>query len=125
MSLAGPHRDNYVFTMIKNGDSFDIRTFASQGEHKTFVVALKFSEYEYLKNKTESEYKGEPILLLDDLYSELDRNRKEKITNLLPKLNQVFLTTSDTGYLELLKQNFSNNELSAFHILNGTQKAAD
>ncbi|RPI19389.1 MAG: DNA replication/repair protein RecF [Ignavibacteriae bacterium] len=124
MSLVGPHRDNYVFTMLKNGNSFDVRTFASQGEHKTFIVALKFSEYEYLKNKTESEYKGEPILLLDDLYSELDRSRKEKITNLLPKLNQVFLTTTDTGYLELLKQNFKEDELSSFNIINGTQKAA-
>lgn len=124
MSLVGPHRDNYVFTMLKNGSSFDVRTFASQGEHKTFIVALKFSEYEYLKNKAESEFKGEPILLLDDLYSELDRNRKEKITNLLPKLNQVFLTTTEIGYLDILKQNFKDNELSAFHIINGTQETA-
>lgn len=124
MSLVGPHRDNYVFTILKNGSSFDVRTFASQGEHKTFIVALKFSEYEYLKNKTDSEFKGEPILLLDDLYSELDRARKEKITNLLPKLNQVFLTTTDTGYLDLLNKNFKENELSAIHIINGTQKAA-
>jgi DNA replication and repair protein RecF len=122
MSLAGPHRDNYVFRMQKNGNIFEMKAFASQGEHKTFLVALKLSEYSYLKEKIKDEYKGEPILLLDDLYSELDRHRKEKISKLLPQLNQVFLTTTDTAYLELLKNNFAENDISAFHIINGTQE---
>jgi DNA replication and repair protein RecF len=122
VSLAGPHRDNYVFRMQKNGNIFEMKAFASQGEHKTFLVALKLSEYSYLKEKLKDEYKGEPILLLDDLYSELDRNRKEKISKILPGLNQVFLTTTDTGYLEMLKNNFAEKDISAFHIINGTQE---
>lgn len=122
LSLAGPHRDNYIFRMEKEGNIFEMKAFASQGEHKTFLVALKLSEYSYLKEKLKDEFKGEPILLLDDLYSELDRNRKEKISKLLPQLNQVFLTTTDTAYLDLLKNNFAENDISAFHIINGTQE---
>jgi len=120
VTLAGPHRDNYEFKMKKNGKLFDVKAFASQGEHKTFIIALKLSEYMYLKDKLESSNAGEPVLLLDDLYSELDRNRISSISGLLPDFNQVFLTTTDSGYLEFIKKNFEIKDITAFKIVNGT-----
>jgi DNA replication and repair protein RecF len=119
VSMAGPHRDNYVFSMNKGGELFDVRTFGSQGEHKTFIVALKLSEFEYIKSNLENLNTGEPILLLDDVFSELDRNRVLKISSLLADYNQVFLTTTDYEYLDTLKETFGTN-YTAYQIINGT-----
>lgn len=118
ISLIGPHRDNYVFAMEKDGKVFDIKTFASQGEHKTFVVSLKLSEFGYMKENLRYTNKGEPILLLDDVFSELDKNRINKISSMITSYNQVFLTTTDHDYLKILKNDFT--DISAFQITNGT-----
>ncbi len=123
MSLAGPQRDNYAFAMRKNGDVFDLKSFASQGEHKTFLVALRLSEYIYLNDKLEGSNTGEPVLMLDDVFSELDKNRIEKISSLLPNFNQVFVTTTDKRYLNTLKKYFSDKDISVFNIVNGSIKA--
>jgi len=97
---------------------FDVRTFASQGEHKVFAVSLKLSEFEYIKSNLEHTTIGEPILLLDDVFSELDKPKIKKISSLMSSYNQVFLTTTDFDYLQLLKESFSN--INAYHIVNGT-----
>jgi DNA replication and repair protein RecF len=120
VTLAGPQRDNYVFQMKKNGNLFDLKSFASQGEHKTFIIALKLSEYMYLKDKLESVSSGEPILLLDDLFSELDKNRTDNISKVLPNFNQVFLTTTDIGYLKYIKKYSKSADIQVFNIVNGT-----
>jgi DNA replication and repair protein RecF len=118
ISLAGPHRDNYIFTMEKEGQMFDVRTFASQGEHKTFVVSLKLSEFGYIRSTLEHTGIGEPVLLLDDVFSELDKSRIAKIGALITSYNQVFITTTDYDYLEMLKNNF--NEIRSYQIINGS-----
>jgi DNA replication and repair protein RecF len=123
VSMAGPHRDNYIFKMNKNGELFDVRTFGSQGEHKTFIVALKLSEFEYIKSNLENMNTGEPILLLDDLFSELDKNRVKKISALLKDYNQVFVTTTDYEHLDTLKETFGSN-YTAYQIINGTPQFA-
>jgi DNA replication and repair protein RecF len=125
MSLAGPQRDNYIFKMKKNGSVFELKNFASQGEHKIFIVALKLSEYIYLRDKLESDLCGEPILLLDDLFSELDQNRSLRISALLPKFNQVFITTTDNYYQDILKKYFNKENITAFNIVNGTSKVVN
>lgn len=118
ISLAGPHRDNYIFSMQKEGQMFDVRTFASQGEHKTFVVSLKLSEFEYIKAALGHTNTGEPILLLDDVFSELDKTRIGKISSLITKYNQVFITTTDPGHMEMLKDNF--DDIRSYQITNGS-----
>lgn len=123
ISLSGPHRDNYVFGMDKEGQIFDVRTFASQGEHKTFVVALKLSEFEYIKSSLEHTNIGEPILLLDDVFSELDKNRIGRISSFIKNYNQVFVTTTDYDYLELLKSNFNN--IRSYRIINGNAESVN
>ena len=123
ISLSGPHRDNYVFRMDKQGQVFDVRTFASQGEHKTFVVALKLSEFEYIKSSLEHTNIGEPILLLDDVFSELDKSRINRISSFIKNYNQVFITTTDYDYLELLKGNF--NRVISYKITNGSAESVN
>jgi DNA replication and repair protein RecF len=122
VTLAGPQRDDYVFRMKKNGHLFDVKSFASQGEHKTFIIALKLSEYMYLKDNLETTSSGEPVLLLDDLFSELDRNRVNSISSFLPNFNQIFLTTTDITYLDNLKKYLRSGDITVFHIVNGTAK---
>jgi len=117
LSLAGPHRDSYLFSMNKQGELFDMKTFASQGEHKTFVVSLKLSEFGYINENLKHTNSGEPVLLLDDIFSELDRSRISKIAELITDFNQVFITTTDKEHLGILEKNFS--ESRSFNIVNG------
>jgi len=120
MSLIGPHRDRYHFLIPKDGNLFELKTFGSQGEQKTFLAALKLSEYMYLRDKNENGNAGEPILLLDDLFSELDKNRISNLTVALTKFNQIFLTSTNQDYLCFLKNRFESADISAFCIKNGT-----
>ncbi|MGH2574159.1 MAG: DNA replication/repair protein RecF, partial [Ignavibacteria bacterium] len=120
MSIVGPHRDNYVFRIMKNGQDFELKYFGSQGEQKTFLVALKLSEYQYLRDKLDKTAAGEPILLLDDLFSELDKYRAGSISTVLPEFKQVFLTTTNADYLELIKNNFRTEDISVINVANGT-----
>jgi DNA replication and repair protein RecF len=125
ISLTGPQRDNYSFKMKKNGSTFELKNFASQGEHKTFIVAIKLSEYIYLSDKLDSDMTGDPILLLDDLFSELDSSRTERISSILPNFGQIFLTTTEYSYMSLLNKYFKNNYISSFNIINGTSRVAN
>jgi DNA replication and repair protein RecF len=121
LSIVGPHRDDYVFSLSKPDESgsvnsFEIKNFASQGEHKTFVIALKLAEYHYL-----TETSGNPpLLLLDDLLSELDSGRVSKIVSHLKEYGQIFLTTTDIGYAKELENYYSRDEISFFEINNGS-----
>ncbi len=118
ISLTGPHRDNYMFYMNKSGELFEMRISASQGEHKTFVVALKLSEFGYISENLKHTNTGEPVLLLDDVFSELDKGRIERISELITDFNQVFVTTTDKDHFGILKNNF--NDSKTFYIVNGT-----
>ena len=123
ISLAGPHRDNYIFSMNKNGELFDMKTFASQGEHKTFIVSMKLSEFGYINENLKHTNTGEPVLLLDDIFSELDKSRISKISELITEFNQVFVTTTDTDHLDILKRNFDDSK--SFHIVNGNVESVN
>lgn len=86
---AGIQRDDFIFTM--NG--YPIRKCGSQGQQKSFLVSLKFAQYEIMKES----YGFAPILLLDDLFDKLDMNR---VSNLLSMVSgsdfgQIFLTDSN------------------------------
>lgn len=88
-TTSGIHRDDLIFTM--NGHP--IRRFGSQGQQKSFLVALKFAQYEIMKNN----YGFAPILLLDDVFDKLDMSR---ISNLLQMVassdfGQIFITDSN------------------------------
>lgn len=119
MTLTGPQRDDYIFKIRKNtnhgSEFFELKNFASQGEHKTFLVALKLSEYDYLKDKKSTS----PVLLLDDVLSELDETRVSKIISHLKDYGQIFLTTTDRTYSEGLAEFYRESEISEFKVEHG------
>ena len=87
LSLVGPHRDEVVFYV----DGRDARDFASQGQQRSIALAIKLAEMDLI-----SEIVGEDvILLLDDVLSELDHNRREQLLLLCSKASQCFITTTD------------------------------
>lgn len=91
-SLAGPHRDEVGLAI--NG--LELRSFASQGQHKTFVIALKLAEFLYLKSRC-----GEtPLLLLDDVFAELDQERTARVVAAIEEAGQAFLTSTDRRLVE-------------------------
>lgn len=119
ISLIGPQRDDYTFILNKkefsNEEKFEMKNFASQGEHKTFVLALKLAEFFYIKDKVETS----PVLLLDDILSELDSTRVLKIMSHLNEFGQIFLTSTDKNYFDELKNIFKKEEISLYKITNG------
>ena len=87
MTSFGVHRDDYDF--IHNGN--DAKEYSSQGLQKLIVLAMKLSEVKIFIN----DYEIYPILLLDDLFSELDEKNRNNIFKSLDKNIQVFITTTD------------------------------
>jgi len=87
VNLVGPHRDDFVFYI----DDINLRTYGSQGQHKTFQTALRFAEFFYLKDSTGKT----PIFLLDDVFGELDAFRAGKISRYLKEVGQAFITLTD------------------------------
>ena len=86
ITLVGPHRDELAFQINGMG----VRSHASQGQHKTLLVALKVAEFLYLQNKRNER----PILLLDDIFTELDKHRTERLLDLTESVGQAFITTT-------------------------------
>ena len=68
-----------------------LKAYASQGQHKTFLVALKIAEFFYLRERCQET----PVLLLDDVFSELDTPRSEKLLSMTTNLGQTFITATD------------------------------
>ena len=87
MTLIGPHRDDFSFYL----DDLDMKNFASQGQQRLAVIALKISEI-FLFKEEMGEY---PVLLLDDIFSEIDTKRRNKIIKFLLKDIQSIITTTD------------------------------
>ena len=89
VTLVGPHRDD--LRLLINGR--DVQQFASQGQHKTLLVAFKIAEFRYVEER-----RGEsPVFLLDDVFSELDRARATRILGLVEELGQCMITATDEG----------------------------
>ena len=88
-TLAGPHRDELVLTI----KGISVQQFASQGQHKTLLVALKVAEFFYVRERREEV----PLFLLDDVLSELDAGRAARILGLAAGIGQTIITTTDDG----------------------------
>lgn len=86
-SLYGPHKDELVLLLNKK----NIRYYGSQGQLKTMAIALKFGEFIYMADRLEQK----PLLLLDDVFSELDRDRRQHLMYYLDNTEQVFLTSAE------------------------------
>jgi len=102
----GPHRDDLVFYC----NAHDMASFASRGEWRSLVLTLKFAEIDLLKEKN-GFY---PILLLDDVFSELDERRQKYLFNII-KNAQTFITTTHKEFLEVIE-----GEKQVFEVKGGT-----
>ena len=87
MTSFGIHRDDYEF--IHNG--YNAKDYSSQGLQKLIILSMKLSEIKIFIN----DYEIYPILLLDDIFSELDEKNRNNIFKSLNKSVQVFITTTD------------------------------
>ncbi|MBI3006388.1 MAG: DNA replication/repair protein RecF, partial [Ignavibacteriales bacterium] len=85
-TVVGPHRDDLQLKV----NNMDARQFASQGQHKTFLVALKIAEFNYMKDACQET----PVFLLDDVFSELDEHRSQRLIQATQSLGQTFITTT-------------------------------
>ncbi len=106
-SLYGPHKDDII---IKINDK-DFKYFGSQGQQRSAVLAIKLAEIEIIKNEI-GEY---PILLLDDVLSELDNKRKNFLINYIKNIQTIITSTDDNDLKDLVK----NNDKKIFHICEG------
>ena len=89
MTVTGPHRDDLALAL--NG--MEAAAFASRGQTRTAVLALKLAEASYLR-----EMRGqEPVILLDDVLSELDAARREQVIGHVAQYHQTLITTADAG----------------------------
>ena len=95
-NLVGPHKDDYIFSI--NG--INLKTYGSQGQHKTFQASLRFAEFFYLKNITGKN----PIFLLDDVFGELDAYRAGKISKYLKEVGQAIITLTDFADFSFLSK---------------------
>lgn len=95
-TLYGPHRDDLLLKL--NG--IDLRKYGSQGQQRTTALALKLAELEFMKSET-GEY---PVLLLDDVFSELDEKRRNTLLQLIAEKIQTFITTTDIDVLGKIRQ---------------------
>ncbi|MFY8108957.1 MAG: DNA replication/repair protein RecF [Bacteroidia bacterium] len=111
-TTKGVHKDDFNF--ILNG--FPVKKFGSQGQQKSFMIALKLTFFDYLKNKT-----GEkPLLLLDDIFEKLD---EERLSSLIKRISnqefgQIFITDTHKKRIEDAFQFISNVEVVFHHISN-------
>jgi DNA replication and repair protein RecF len=89
-TLVGPHRDTFeIFEGSRN-----LASFGSRGEQRLGVLWLKLAELEFMQNKKNMR----PILLLDDIFSELDHEHRQEVLAIIPK-QQTILTTTDIHFL--------------------------
>lgn len=83
----GIHHDDFIFYL----NDYEVNTYASQGQKRLILLSLKLGIVQLIKEKT-NEY---PVLLLDDVFSELDEIRRVKLLKLLPSDIQIFISTTD------------------------------
>lgn len=91
---VGPHRDDVELTL----NDMPMRKTGSQGQCKTFVIALRLAQYEFLREATGMR----PLLLLDDIFDKLDAHRVERIMELVedPAFGQIFITDTNRSHLD-------------------------
>lgn len=107
ITSVGPHRDDFAFLI----DGIDVRKYGSQGQQRTAALSLKLAEIELVRRLT----KDTPILLLDDVLSELDKSRQQL---LLHSIGDIQTIITCTGVEEFVRNRFQVNRV--FKVTEGT-----
>lgn len=112
-TTAGTHKDDLVFTIKDN----PIKKFGSQGQQKSFIIALRLAQFDWLTKQLNKK----PVLMLDDIFDKLDASRVEKLVSLVSQniFGQVLITDTD---VERIRQLFEavnvSYQLHEVHLLN-------
>jgi DNA replication and repair protein RecF len=85
VSLVGPHRDELVLEL----SGLPVKGYASHGESWSYALALRLASYELLRADG-----GEPVLVLDDVFAELDEGRRDRLAELVAGAEQVLVTAA-------------------------------
>jgi len=102
-TTIGPHRDDFIILL----DGGNIRFFGSQGQQRVASISLKLCELDILKKNSGED----PVLLLDDVFSELDIERKKLLVKAIGKKFQTFVTATNISYLDKLDLEFGTRLL--------------
>lgn len=86
MTLFGPHRDDFSFYL----HDLDVKNYGSQGQQRVAILAFKLSEIYLFK-----EVGGSPVVLLDDIFSEMDVNKRKNLLKFIKSDIQFVITTTD------------------------------
>ena len=90
LTLVGPHRDDLVLDL--NG--MPARGYASHGESWSFALSLKLASAQVLRRESQA---GDPVLMLDDVFAELDESRRERLADAIAGYEQVIITAAVFG----------------------------
>ncbi|MDE6287867.1 MAG: DNA replication/repair protein RecF [Muribaculaceae bacterium] len=110
---VGPHRDDIVFTI----DGMPLKAVASQGQTKTFTIALRLAQYDFLAATTTIK----PLLLLDDIFDKLDARRVERIVDIVSgdSFGQIFITDTNRKHLDEIMDR-AGRGFSMWHVADGS-----
>lgn len=111
-TTTGIHRDDIDFLLNKH----PVRHLGSQGQKKSFLLALKFAQYDYMSKKKQQK----PLLLLDDLFDKLDPSRVERIVEIVSthEFGQIFITDTDKDTVLTIYDRFEDKEGKLFDFTN-------
>lgn len=111
-TTTGIHKDDLEFTI----DGYPIKKLGSQGQKKTYLASLKLAQFDFIK-----EIAGmKPVLLLDDIFDKLDRNRVEQIIKLVAgeQFGQIFITDTNRSHLDSIIKSM-NADFKIFYVESG------
>lgn len=111
---VGPHRDDIEMLI----DGMPMRRAASQGQCKTYSIALRLAQYDFLRSTLEG---MKPLLLLDDIFDKLDASRVERIMEVVtrPEFGQIFVTDTNRTHLDEIMSHTAG-DYALWHVSDGT-----
>ena len=113
VTLVGPHRDDVGFSMLSGNSTHDIKSFGSRGQQRLTILQIKIIELSLVEEKVGIR----PILVLDDIFSELDSGHIKLIFDILGK-QQTFITTTHREFIDDKLKDFQVVELGRNQLIN-------
>ena len=112
-TTTGIHKDDLDLRL----DGFPIKRLGSQGQNKTYLIALKFAQFDFIKSQNSLK----PILLLDDIFDKLDSGRVEEIVKLVSEdhFGQIFITDTNRQHLDAILVEAGGDDFRIFMVENG------
>lgn len=113
-TTCGPHKDDFLFTLA---DDMPLKRFGSQGQQKSFALALKLAQFQYMNDSLGVK----PILLLDDIFDKLDLLRVKQLVALVgsDRFGQVLLTDTQPGRVQAIFDELPQLEHRVFEVTKG------